>query len=273
MRLNSRWLAALLLLAVLLLSGCGFINKLQSRDNLNKGVKAFTDQKYDAAAQFFQKAIDLDPDFPEDVPRMYLATAYMLQFVPGSMDPKSEDMGNKAIETFSEVVERSEADGKPNINAMLAIASLTYQMNNTDRTKDWCNRILRIEAQTPEQKEQKAEAYYRIAVIDFDTVNEETGTLGENIEFLEQEDKEKLQALIEEGLDQLSKAIELRPNYFDAMMYQNLLWREKAKMEENEEEKLKLINQADIAYNKSIQLKLKAEAEEASQHRELDLGR
>ena len=273
MRLNSRWLAAMFLLAVLPLSGCGFINKLNSRDNLNKGVQAFTDQKYDAAAQFFQKSIELDPDFPEDVPRMYLATAYMLQFVPGSMDPKSEEMGEKAIATFAEVVERSEADGKPNVNAMLAIASLSYQMKNAEQTKEWCNRVLRIDAQTEEQMGQKAEAHYRIAVLDFDTVNEETGTLGENIEFLEQEDKDKLQESIQEGLDHLEKAIELRADYFDAMMYQNLLWREKAKMEEDEEEKLKLINQADIAYNKSIQLQLKAEAEEASQHRELDLGR
>jgi len=273
MRVNSRWLAALLLSAVLPLSGCGFINKLQSRDKLNKGVKAFTDQKYDAAAQFFQQAIKLDPDFPEDVPRMYLATAYMLQFVPGSMDPKSEEMGQKAIETFSEVVDRSEAKGKPNIGAMLAIASLTYQMNKTDLTKEWCNRVLRIEAQTPEEKEQQAEAHYRIAVIDFDTVNSETGTLGENIEFLEQEDKDKLEGLIEEGLGHLESAIELVPDYFDAMSYQNLLWREQAKLEENEEEKLKLMKQADLAYNKYIQLKLKAEQEEASQYKELDLGR
>ena len=273
MRVNSRWLTASLLLASLSLTGCGFISKLKSRDNLNKGVKAFTDQKYDAAAQYFQKSIDLDPDFPGDVPRMYLATAYMLQFVPGSMDPKSEEMAQKAIETFAEVVTRSEAGGKPNIGAMLAIASLTYQMDNTDLTKQWCNRVLKLDVQTDEEKAQKAEAHYRIAVIDFDSVNEETGTLGENIEFLEQEDKDKLQGLIEEGLDHLNKAIELIPDYFDAMMYQNLLWREQAKLEADEEKKLKLINQADIAYNKSIQLKLKAEQEEASQHRELDLGR
>jgi tetratricopeptide (TPR) repeat protein len=249
------------------------MNKLQSRDNLNKGVKAFTDQKYDAAAQFFQKSIELDPDFPEDVPRMYLATAYMLQFVPGSMDPKSQQMGEKAIDTFTEVVQRSEAAGKPNINAMLAIASLSYQMEKVEQTKEWCRRVLALDANTPEEKKNKAEAYYRIAVIDFDTVNEQTGTLGENIEFLEEADKEKLRGLIEEGLDSLEKSLELRSDYFDAMMYQNLLLREKAKMEENEEAKLKLINEADRLYNKSIQLKLKAEAEEASQYKELDLGR
>ena len=56
MRLNNKWLAVLLILAVIPLSGCGFLQKLRARDSLNKGVKAFTDQKYDAAAQFFEQA-------------------------------------------------------------------------------------------------------------------------------------------------------------------------------------------------------------------------
>lgn len=86
MRVNSKWLSILLLLAVLPLSGCSFMKKLQARDNLNKGVKQFIDQKYDAAAQYFEKSIQLDPGFERA--RMYLATAYMSQFVPGSTDPK-----------------------------------------------------------------------------------------------------------------------------------------------------------------------------------------
>jgi len=47
MRLRSGWLAALFLLGAIAFSGCGFVTKLRARDSLNKGVKAFTDQKYD----------------------------------------------------------------------------------------------------------------------------------------------------------------------------------------------------------------------------------
>ena len=61
--------------------------------------------KYDAAAQFFEKTIELDPDF--EIARMYLATAYTSQFVPGSSDPKSEEMAQKGIETFKEVVDKA----------------------------------------------------------------------------------------------------------------------------------------------------------------------
>jgi tetratricopeptide (TPR) repeat protein len=269
MKVNSKWLAALLLLVVIPLCGCGFISKLQSRDNLNKGVKQFTDQNYDAAADYFKKAIELDPDFPKDVPRMYLATSYMSQFVPGSIDAKSEDMGKKAIETFSQVVDRSIKEGEPNIGAMLAIASLSYQMKNIEQTKEWCNKVLEIQPKTNEIKQSQAEAHYRIAVIDFDAVNEKTGTVGENVEFLNPEEKKLVQEYIDEGLESLGKAVEIRPNYFDAMMYQNLLWREKAKMEQDEDAKLKLINQADRAYSESIKLKLKAQVEEAKKPKKL----
>jgi len=272
MRANSRWLAALLLLAVLPLCSCSFYNKLQARDNVNKGVSAFAEAEYAEATQFFQKAIELDPDFPEDLPRMYLASAYMLQYIPGSIDPESEKNALKAIETFADVVERSEKTGKPNVNAMLAIASLSYQMENDEQTESWCNRVLEIEPQTDEEREKNAEAHYRIAVMDYDNVSERTGTTGENVEFIEEEEKAELLQYIDEGLDHLAKAIETRPDYFDAMMYQNLLWREKAKMELDEEIKNDLIYQADVVYNQSIQLKLKFEAEEAAKHKTLELG-
>jgi len=272
MRVKSRWLAALLIMAVFPLCSCSFINKLQSRDNLNKGVKEFTNQNYAAAAQFFQKSIELDPEFPDDVPRVYLATTYMLQYVPGSMDPKSEQAASKAVETFSEVVERSEKKGKPNVNAMLAIASLSYQRKQVEQTKKWCTRVLETEAITDDDKKNISEAHYRIAVLDYDTVIEKTGLTGENVEFLEEEEIKELQANIDEGLTHLEKAIEIRPNYFDAMMYQNLLWREKAKLETDEDLKDELIHQADRVYNKSIQLQLKYEAEEAAKHKKLELG-
>src|SRR5262245_30544949 len=88
---RRQWLVLLILAAAVLpLEGCGFITKLRARDKLNKGVKAFVEQKYDIAAGFFEDSIKLDPDF--DVARTYLATTYTSQFVPGSPDAKSQEM-------------------------------------------------------------------------------------------------------------------------------------------------------------------------------------
>jgi len=51
----------------LMSSGCA---KLQARDNLNKGAAAFRGAKYQEAAEFFKKAIELDPTF--STARIYL---------------------------------------------------------------------------------------------------------------------------------------------------------------------------------------------------------
>jgi tetratricopeptide (TPR) repeat protein len=243
------------------LPGCGFMKKLRARDNLNKGVKAFTDQKYDAATQYFQKSIDLDPELTKA--HVYLATTYMSQFVPGSVDPKSEEMAAKAIKTFTHVAEMVKDPEDPDKkSSMLATANLFYQMRRFDESKDWCSRVLKIDPQN-------AEAYYRIAVMDFEDANEKTGLQGENVEYLSPEEKSKALQNIEQGLTCLNKALEIRPNYFDAMQYQNLLWREKAKFEKDEKVKMDLIRQADLVAQKAVQLELKYREEEAKKAKKL----
>jgi tetratricopeptide (TPR) repeat protein len=252
MRVNNRWLVIMLLLATIPALGCGFINKLRSRDALNKGVKAFTEQKFDDAAKFFEQAIEMDPTF--DVARMYLATSYTSQFIPGSPEPRSLEMANKAIATFKDVVDA--ATVTPNFNAMLSIASLYYQLGKTDDSKDWCNRILKLDPNN-------AEAYYRIAVIDYDGALSKTGLQGENVEFLSPEEQSKAKMEVDEGLKALDQALKVRADYFDAMEYQNLLWREKAKFEKDAAAKAEFIKQADMIAQKSLALRLKAQEEAA----------
>jgi hypothetical protein len=113
----------------------------------------------------------------------------------------------------------------------------------------------------------------RIAVIDFDDVFEKTGVQGENVEFMSPEDKAKALTHIDEGLVSLTKALEIRPTYFDAMEYQNLLWREKAKFESDETAKADLIRQADLVSQKALALRLKAQEEEAKLPKKLGLGK
>jgi len=254
MRLNSKWLVVLFILAVLPLSGCGFIKKLQARDNLNKGVKAYQDQKFEAAAQYFEKSLQLDPNF--ESARMYLATAYSSQFIPGASDPKSLEMANKAIAVFEEVIAKAVDQNKPNINAMLGLASLYWQLEQIEKSKEWCNRILKL---YPDN----AEAYYRIAVMDQKFASDKAGLKGENVKLLKSEDRDKVLAYIEEGLTVLGKALEIKPDYYNAMDYRNLLWREKAKFEDDPKKKAMLNQLADQEYLKALALKKKIESENA----------
>jgi len=258
MKLQGKWLAIILLVLMLPLCGCGFISKLRSRDALNKGVRAFTEQKYDIAAKFFEEAIRLDPEFKP--PRTYLASTYVSQFVPGSPDPKSTEMANKAIQTFKDVLEMDKSN--PDVNSMVSIASLYYQLKEYDQSKTWCRKIL-------ETDPNNAEALYRIAVIDFDDSLKKTGLQGENVEFLNSEEKAHTQADIQEGLTALDQALKIRPDYFDAMEYQNLMWREKAKFEKDEKVKNELLRQADMVAQKALALRLKALEEEAKKPKKL----
>jgi tetratricopeptide (TPR) repeat protein len=254
MKVNCKWLSVLLLFAALPLAGCNFVQKLNARDSLNKGVKAFTDQKYDAAAQFFEKAVQMDPELLDA--RMYLAHAHAAQFVPGSTDPKSEENARKAIESFALVADMAAAQSDEKKNAMLSIASLYYQLKQYKESKEWCVKIFNAFPQT-------AEAYYRIAVMNFDDVLEKTGIQGENVEYMSPEEKTTALANIEEGLLNLDSALKIRPNYFDAMEYQNLLWREKAKFETDEAKKSEYLKQAGLVSQKALALRLKAQQEDA----------
>lgn len=263
MKVNKRWLALFLLVAVLpLFSGCSFISKLSARDNLNKGVKAYTEQKFDAATKYFEAAIKADPDF--EVARMYLATTYSTQFVPGSPDPRSNEMAEKAIANFKEIVDK--AKGSPNINAMLSIASLYYQLKQSEASKEWCRKIQQVDPNN-------AESLYRIAVIDFDDSLTKTGLQGENVEFLNAEERTHTQQDIDEGMKCIDQALKIRPNYFDAMEYENLLWREKAKFEKDEKAKQALIQEADKVAQKALALRLKSQEEEAKKPKKLGVSK
>ncbi len=70
---------------------------------------------------------------------------------------------------------------------------------------------------------------------------------------------------MDEGIDSLKKALELDPEYVDAMQYLNLLYREKAKLELDEEAKRDWEREADRLALDALDLKrkLEAEAEEA----------
>ena len=256
MRVNNKWLAVLLLLGVFSLSGCNLpvVQKLRARDYVNKGVRQFQNQKYDAAAQFFEKSLELDSSF--ETARMYLATAYMSQFIPGSSDPKNEQIANKAISTFKEVVAKAEASGQPNVNAMLYIVSMYSNMKKFDDSKEWCDKVLKVDPTN-------AEAYYRVAVMEYDQIIVKTGIQGEKVKDLSEEEITALRGKIEEGLTYIANALKARSDYHEAMEYQNYLWREKAKLETDDKLKADLIRQADMVMLESNKMRRKAQEEAA----------
>src|SRR5512142_1103634 len=100
----------------LLGTGC---QKLKSRDQLNKGVQAFKNAQYADAVESFKTAGELDPNFP--TARLYLATAYMQQYIPGADSPENNRMAQAARDEFMKVLERNPSDADKKV-AMASLA-------------------------------------------------------------------------------------------------------------------------------------------------------
>ena len=67
----------------------------------------------------------------------------------------------------------------------------------------------------------------------------------------------KYGTLVDEGIEKLKKAIEIRPDYDDAMAYLNLLYRRKADMVQSADERAELLKQADDLVDKVKEIKQK----------------
>jgi tetratricopeptide (TPR) repeat protein len=218
------------LLACMVLSATG-CDKLKARDQLNKGVEAYKNAHYEEAIDHFNKSVSLDPSL--GVARLYLATAYRGQFVPGVDSPDNTRTADLAIEQFQKVLE-SQPNKANRITALKGIASLYFDMKKFDQAKDYQRKVLEQDATDPE-------AYYAIGVIDWTqtfTPNQELRTqlgLKPDAALTDPKACEQLRAknqvTVKEGIDMLNQAINLRKDYDDAMAYLNLMYRQKADIE------------------------------------------
>lgn len=248
-----------LFLLLLSSASCGFLDKLRARDHLNSGVQAYTAKRYDEAVEEFRAAIENDPELLDAY--LYLATTFRAQFVPLAVSPENLRKGQEAIATFEQVLELDPG----NATAMANIADIYRNMNEPDRAKDWYRNLMEVQ-------EDKSEALYGIASIDYNLADEKTGKDGENVENLTEEELAEVNRQVDEGIDSLRQALEIRPSYTDAMEYLNLLYREKAELAQDEEEQDRWVREADKLALQALEEKRRLQREEERKRREIFTG-
>jgi tetratricopeptide (TPR) repeat protein len=265
---NRQVSLALLALAALAISfGATGCDKLRARDDLNKGVAAYRDGKFDQSIEYFKQAKELDPSLTNA--RLYLATAYATQYIPGAPSDENIRMGQQAIAEFKDVLS---ADPN-NISAIDGIGSILYNMAGTPYNRSGFEESKTYHTKHVSLKPEDPEPYYWIGVIDW------TVSYRSNLEMRGQwriknqgkalKDEEPMPAdvrdaytkengqLIDEGIQNLHKAIDLRPDYDDAMAYLNLLLRRKADEATSADERASLLKQADEWIDKAKEIKQK----------------
>ena len=258
---------AAVVLALFSSVGC---DKLKARDQLNKGVKAYKDNHYEQAIDHFQEAVRLDPALINA--RMYLATAFVSQYIPGVDSPDNLRTAQEAIDEYQKVIDANPSRDQK-VNSAKGIAYLYLNMKKWDDAKKYYRMASDSDPNDPEP-------YYSVGVIDWTACYqprmEERAKLGlkpeEHLSATNKDQKKvcadlktKNSAAIQEGIDSLNKAIQLRPDYDDAMAYMNLMYRERADVEcDDQAARTDDLKTADHWVDETLRVK-KVKAEKAAQ--------
>lgn len=243
------------------------VNQEQAQQTLNMGVQAFKDAQFDRAIELFKKAKELDPSLLNA--QLYLATAYASQYIPGAPSEDNARMGKLATDAYKEVLQREPR----NLSAIDGLASILYQRavqpldpNLFEESKSYHQKHVNLKPQDPQP-------YYSIGVIDWalsyrgnnklrQAFNQSVG--GQGLpdtdplpEVLRVEYVREFGGMIDEGIQVLTHAIQLKPDYDDAMVYLNLLYRRKADAVESAAERARLTDMADEILNRVKEIKQK----------------
>ena len=256
-------------IALLALTSMGAVgcSKLQARDKLNKGVQAYKAQQFNTAIEMFKSAKELDPTLLNA--RLYLATAYANLYVAGVTTEDNINRGNQAIAEFQDVLR---TDPK-NLSAIDGIGSMIFQMGGQPYEPKKLEESRAYHMKHSEIKGDDPEPYYWVGVIDWTLAfrgNADIRTEYNKANIrkpikdsdplpakLRDEFAAKYGPAIDEGIARLKKAIEVRPDYDDAMAYLNLLYRQKADAVDNSDDRIKYLADADALIDKVKEIKQK----------------
>jgi len=262
---------AALTVLVLVLAGC---DKIKSKQEIKKGNEFFKAANYEAALTSYQEALKLDPG--EKKIYKNIGLAYMGRYQPGSKHPKDLEFAQKAIQNLDTYVQAFPQDRKAreflvsmylatdryddaikfyeemlkqdpkDSKAMQSIAQMYFKKGDFDTAVAWLKKRLTVEGNNPE-------VYYFIGVQAWDR----------SYNFPEIPLEQRMR-IVDEGLEALNKAVELKPGYFEAISYINLLYREKAKMEGDPAKKKEYTETADKYLAQALELRKKAKEAEAA---------
>jgi tetratricopeptide (TPR) repeat protein len=220
-------LVTVLAVAAALLSTAG-CKKLQARDELNKGIKSYKNANYEQAINHFQEAVRLDGELK--VAKLYLATAYAQQYVPGVLSKENMDNANQAIAEYNNVL----SNDPQNINSIKGIGYLYMNMKKWDDARQFYKKALELDPNDPD-------LYYSVGFIDWSQAYQDAAQIKADAGMRVEDElkgkanqkycdqiKAKDGAAVEEGMKMLQTAINKREDYDSAMAYLNLLYRRKA---------------------------------------------
>ena len=250
----------LTLATAVFLSGC---DTLRARMELNKGNTYYKNEKYKDALLQFQKGLALDPGLK--FAWRSVALSAMVLYRPGQDSTENNQYFSTAVDAFKKYLAAFPQDEKSREYLMSlyegakkyddlmkyiqddlkknpgdlrdnkAIVSIYLRTQKIKEAYDW------ITTHIPNTD---AEPYYLVSVYCWDKAYRDPTISGQ-----------QRGEFVDLGLTSAGKALQMQPEYFDAMIYTNLLYREKAKLQTDEKLKQEFFDKADEFRNKALALR------------------
>lgn len=230
------------------------VNVEQVSAAIERGIEAFRKGKLDIAAKEFKTATELDPTTING--HLYYGVAMLSQWNPTLHTPQNEENGRIAEEQFLTVIDL-EPDNR---SALQYLASMASSRRDFAKALDYYKRAAAL-------KPVEREAFFNIAALcwqqTFQVIQEAKQRSGMSAQepgpirdpAVRAETRKTLGPVLEEGLDALKKALEVDPNYDDAMTYMGILIRQRAELAESPEDAQRQNTEADEWTNKAMQAK------------------
>ena len=274
MKLSQTRIAIALAVLVVSTSGCGLVNRIRAKNELNEAARTYREGHFEEAEQHSREAYRLDPD--SKTAHSFIARTIHAQYRPGVQTPQNVAKANEAIQAYQRILEK---DPK-NDEAYKAIAYLYGATKEEDKLRSWIGARASDSNAVPEKR---AEAYIVLASKDWDCsfkitelpTNKLTSVGAGNratVSYKKPNDQKEFnnaQACVKRGLEEIENAIKNDPSSESAWSYKTNLLLEASKLAEMDgkmDQKNELDKQREIAQKRTNALseanqKKKAEEE------------
>src|SRR5215470_17591890 len=238
MKLSQTGIAIVLALLVATTSGCGVINRIRAKNQLNEAARSYREGKFVEAEQHSREAAQLDPE--NKTAPMFIARTIHAQYRPGVQTPDNVAKAQQAIEAYQKILENNPKDDE----AYKAVAYLYGAIKEDDKLRKWISDRAASEQAEPVKR---AEAYVVLASKDWDCsfkITEQPAVKTTTIDPTnnkatvsykkphEQKEFDQAQMCVKQGLSEAENAIKFDPNNESAWSYKTNLLLEASKLAE-----------------------------------------
>ncbi len=263
MKLSRTRIAIVLAFLVNISSGCGVIDRIRSKYQLNEAARAYREAHFEEAEQHSRKALELDPN-NKSAP-MFIARIVHREYRPGINTPENIAKARAAIEEYKKLLQ---TDPK-NEEAYKAIASLLGAIKEEQQQRAW---IAQRAGDTSADADKRSEAYVVLASKDWHCSNEITDLPSNKTTTIdpasnkatvsykkpkEEKDFQAAKMCVTRGLEEVENAIKQDPNSESAWSYKTNLLLEASKLAEMDgkpDQKAQLDKQREIAQKRTDEL-------------------